>query len=82
MDSIPFSQMQKDDGFTSLPDTELVALCQAKEDGAFTELVNRHRASAMKIALSILRDRQEAEDEVQNAFWKAYEHIGGFQGRG
>jgi RNA polymerase sigma-70 factor (ECF subfamily) len=25
-----------------------------------------------------VRDRQDAEDEVQNAFWKAYEHIGQF----
>jgi RNA polymerase sigma-70 factor (ECF subfamily) len=26
-----------------------------------------------------VRDRQDAEDEVQNAFWKAYEHINQFQ---
>lgn len=31
------------------------------------------------MALSILRDPTAAEDEVQNAFWKAYEHIGQFQ---
>jgi len=29
--------------------------------------------------MSILRDKQDAEDEVQNAFWKAFEHINQFQ---
>ena len=29
--------------------------------------------------MSILRDRQDAEDEVQNAFWKAFDHINQFQ---
>ena len=29
--------------------------------------------------MSILRDREDAEDEVQNACWKAYQHIGQFQ---
>ena len=33
----------------------------------------------MKTAVSIVRDKQDAEDEVQNAFWKAYEHINQFQ---
>ena len=30
-------------------------------------------------AAVLLRDRQDAEDEVQNACWKAFEHIGQFQ---
>jgi RNA polymerase sigma-70 factor (ECF subfamily) len=80
MDSGAHGQMQHDMSYANLQDPELVALCQAKQDGAFAELVNRYRGAAMKIALSILRDRHEAEDEVQNAFWKAYEHIGSFQG--
>lgn len=80
MDSTANGQMQNHNGYTSLVDSELVALCQATNEGAFSELMARHRNSAMKVALSILRDRQEAEDEVQNAFWKAYEHIGNFQG--
>jgi RNA polymerase sigma-70 factor, ECF subfamily len=79
MDSVALDQMQKDGRYRSLLDTELVVLCQGQDQGAFAELVYRHRSSAMKIAVSILRDKQEAEDEVQNAFWKAYEHIGHFQ---
>lgn len=62
-----------------MADDRLVDLCQRGQDGAFAELMSRHQTSAMKLALSVLRDRQDAEDEVQNAFWKAYEHIGQFQ---
>jgi RNA polymerase sigma-70 factor (ECF subfamily) len=80
MDSTAHGQMQNHTGYTTLLDPELVILCQGSNEGAFTELMVRHRNSAMKIALSILRDKQEAEDEVQNAFWKAYEHISNFQG--
>jgi RNA polymerase sigma-70 factor (ECF subfamily) len=46
---------------------------------AFAELIRRHQSSCMKLAVSILRDRADAEDEVQNALWKAYEHIEQFQ---
>ena len=46
---------------------------------AFAELVRRHQPGCLKLALSILRDRPDAEDEVQNALWKAFEHIGQFQ---
>ncbi len=62
-----------------MADDRLVELCQRGEDGAYAELMSRHQTTAMKLALSILRDKQDAEDEVQNAFWKAYEHIGQFQ---
>lgn len=34
----------------------------------------------MNLAACILRDREEAEDEVQNACWKAFEHLDQFQG--
>jgi len=59
-------------------DEELVIAAQAGDGGAFAELIGRHRTSCLKLALSILRDREDAEDEVQNACWKAFEHIGQF----
>ena len=71
--------MQNQKLYCSIADDRLVGLCQKGEDGAFAELMGRHQASAMKLALSILRDKQDAEDEVQNSFWKAYEHIAQFQ---
>ena len=59
-------------------DDDLVALCRDGDQAAFAELVKRHQSPALKVALSIMRDRQDAEDEVQNALWKAYEHIDQF----
>src|SRR6478672_1459588 len=56
----------------------LVRSAQAGDEAAFAELTRRHYSSSLKLAVSILRDRQEAEDEVQNAYWKAYHHIGQF----
>ncbi len=59
-------------------DDFLVEQCKAGNQLAFDELMRRYHGSALKVALSIVRDKQDAEDEVQNAFWKAYEHIGQF----
>ncbi len=61
------------------PDETLVRMAQAGDNAAFAELVIRHQINCSKLALSILRDRSDAEDEVQNACWKAFEHIGQFQ---
>lgn len=60
-------------------DQELAHLAQRGDNEAFAELTRRHTPRAKRMALSILRDPTAAEDEVQNAFWKAYEHIGQFQ---
>jgi RNA polymerase sigma-70 factor (ECF subfamily) len=62
-----------------LTDEELVIESQAGNREAFAELISRHYNTAKKLAVSILRDSQDAEDEVQNAAFKAFEHIGQFQ---
>lgn len=64
--------------FRLFTDDELVPQSQEGNDLAFTELIRRYRPSSMKLAMSILKDRCEAEDQVQNALWKAFEHIGQF----
>lgn len=79
MDSAITYRMQNSSTYGVLSDIDLVELSQSRDQLAFSELVNRHQRAAMKVALSILRDHQEAEDEVQNALCKAYEHIGRFQ---
>ncbi len=56
----------------------LVERCRLGDQRAFGELMRRYQNPAFKVALSIMRDYQDAEDEVQNAFWKAYEHINQF----
>jgi RNA polymerase sigma-70 factor, ECF subfamily len=71
--------MQKNPDFAVSRDEELVVAAQAGDHAAFAELIERHQATAMKMAISVLRDRCDAEDELQNACWKAFEHIGQFQ---
>ena len=71
--------MQKNpNDFVNSTDDELVLLAKSGNDAGFTELIERHRSISFKLAYSILRDRSDAEDEVQNATWKAYSHLGQF----
>lgn len=65
--------------YSGVEDSELVSRAQNGDDNCFAELVRRHQSAGMKLAVSILRDRQDAEDELQNACWKAFQHIGQFQ---
>ena len=66
--------------YSVVADTELVAAAQAGDDQAFAELFRRHRQNLVKVANSVLKNTHDAEDEVQNSFWKAYQNIGRFQG--
>jgi RNA polymerase sigma-70 factor (ECF subfamily) len=61
-------------------DAELIPLAKMGDQQAFTELVNRHYPTCLKLARSILRDHEDAEDEVQNAYTKAFLHLGSFEG--
>jgi len=61
-----------------MEERSLVLLSQSGNDLAFSELIRRNHATCMRLAFSILHDRSDAEDEVQNALWKAFEHIGQF----
>jgi len=47
-------------------------------ENAFAELMNRARDRCMRLAVCILRNRDDAIDELQNAFWKAYSHLDTF----
>ncbi|MBS1854753.1 MAG: sigma-70 family RNA polymerase sigma factor [Acidobacteria bacterium] len=64
----------------NISDAELVNLAQQGSEAAFGELVRRHNRAMLQTALSILHNREEAEDEVQNAWWKGWRNIGRFEG--
>jgi RNA polymerase sigma-70 factor (ECF subfamily) len=61
-------------------DAELVELARHACDEAFGELVRRHWGKCLKVAASYLRNTTDAEDQVQNACLKAYEHLDQYQG--
>ncbi len=77
MDSLGGCQMQNP-VYGQASDDDLVDMCRHGDPAAFDELMKRYQTPALKVAVSIMRDKEDAEDEVQNAFWKAYEHIGQF----
>jgi RNA polymerase sigma-70 factor, ECF subfamily len=64
----------------NISDAELVNLAQQGSEAAFGELVKRHGRALMQTALSILHNREEAEDELQNAWWKGWRNIARFEG--
>src|SRR5262249_53061690 len=47
---------------------------------AFSELVQTHWSRVYGISLRILKNREDAEDNLQNVLWKAYCNIGQFNG--
>jgi RNA polymerase sigma-70 factor (ECF subfamily) len=62
-------------------DLELVEKAKNGNRAAFSELVTRHQRLLLRLALRMTRDLEMAEDIVQEAFIKAYQNIGRFEGR-
>jgi RNA polymerase sigma-70 factor (ECF subfamily) len=59
-------------------EAELVQLAQNRNQDAFSELMHRNASASFRLALSILKDRQDAEDEVQSSFFKAWKNLSSF----
>jgi len=59
---------------------QLVARAQAGDAQAFTDLVNRYERKIYRLAKHITQNDEDAEDVLQEAFLKAYEHLDTFQG--
>lgn len=58
-------------------------LKQAREGNAeaFSKLVQMHSSKVYGISMKILKNREDAEDNLQNVFCKAYRGIRAFQGQ-
>jgi RNA polymerase sigma-70 factor, ECF subfamily len=63
-------------------DEELVLRTRQGDGAAFNKLTDRYHATCLKRANRILRNRAEAEDQVQNAFVKAFECLDQFRFEG
>lgn len=59
---------------------ELVRRCRQGELAAFTELFRSYEARVYRLAVTILRDEQDAEDAVQDAFLRVFERIKDYRG--
>lgn len=70
-----------DESVSADPDAEFVARVKAGETDAFEELVRRHGRRVYRSLLGVLGNVEEAEDALQDAFLKAFQHLPEFEGR-
>jgi RNA polymerase sigma-70 factor, ECF subfamily len=64
----------------TLPEISLEALRSGDRE-AFAQLVESYSGQIYRLALKMLNDAQDAEDVLQNTFFKAFQHIAGFEAR-
>jgi len=60
-------------------DAVLVSTAKLGDANAFVELSRRHSSRAFQTAYRITRNRQDAEDAVQDSLLKAFTHLNDFQ---
>ena len=63
------------------PDFEIVARVKNGDTDAFEELVRKHGRRVYRSLIGILGTPEEAEDALQDAFLKAFQHLPNFEGR-
>jgi RNA polymerase sigma-70 factor, ECF subfamily len=68
------SQVVKDD------ESALVAAAKAGDISVFETLVGRYERKIFRLTQNITQNREDAEDAMQEAFLKAYEHLQSFEG--
>jgi RNA polymerase sigma-70 factor, ECF subfamily len=61
-------------------EVELVAKARKGDAASFSVLLRRYEGKIFRLAMNITQNREDAEDVLQEAFLKAYEHLDQFQG--
>lgn len=69
------------DAPADVSEQELVEACRRGRRWAQRELFERHHRGIYRALVALCRDRGEAEDLVQETFLRAFEALGGFEGR-
>lgn len=63
-----------------ITDEEIVARVVAGDDAVFEILMRRHNQRIYRTVRAVLRDENEVEDVMQQAYLRAYQHLGQFAG--
>lgn len=63
------------------PDDEIVRRVLGGEKALFEILMRRHNQRIYRIVRGILKDDAEAEDVMQDAYVRSYQHLASFEGR-
>lgn len=66
--------------WTTVSDEEVIARVRAGEIELYEIIMRRHNQRLYRVARSIPRDDNEAEDVMQDAYVRAYEHLDQFAG--
>jgi RNA polymerase sigma-70 factor, ECF subfamily len=64
-----------------LGDDALVLAAQAGDENAFGELWIRHSGTILRVLMGLTRNREDAEDALQDTFMRAFAHLGTFEAR-
>jgi RNA polymerase sigma-70 factor, ECF subfamily len=62
-------------------DSDLIGLAKSGHSGAFTELVRRYEDTVYKFSFKVCRDREKAEETLQDTFINVYRKLGSFDGK-
>ncbi len=62
-------------------DATIIRRVLAGDVNAFALIVDRYHARCLRVATHLLADSDDAEDAVQDAFLRAYRHLGSYQPR-
>jgi len=73
--------LERFNGTEPLSDEEVVRRVLAGETALFEIIMRRYNQRLYRMARAILRDDGEAEDVMQDAYVRAYEHLSQFAGR-
>jgi RNA polymerase sigma-70 factor (ECF subfamily) len=78
---IPETRSIERSEWTSLSDDDVVRRVLAGDTPLFEVLMRRYNQRLFRVARAVLKDPDEAEDVMQHAYVRAFEHLGQFEGR-
>ena len=64
-----------------VPDEEIVERVLRGDHASFELIMRRYNQRLFRVARSIIGEDSEAEDIVQEAYFRGYQHLGQFEGR-
>jgi RNA polymerase sigma-70 factor (ECF subfamily) len=65
----------------SVSDAELIAAAQSGQEWAFVELCTRSSKRAFSTIYNVTKNREDAEDALQDSMLRAFQHLRQFDGR-
>jgi len=71
-----YSQVERSSNYLAMDsDLDLIRNIQNGDSDSFTELINRYKDKAFSLAMKILKNEDDAEDSLQEAFIKLFKSI-------